>query len=199
MEKFKIISHKPCKKKYLFHASSKNLKELNPTFCKKVNGTYEYDKPTIHAFDYITNEYCFKPVGGYKKALDSGIGWAHHKLKLKDRILFLGTKLSGYIYVLDGTKFYEVVRKDLECGKWRTATEWICYKKIKPIKKIKILNPIDVENIKEYEYLGPERVGLMSPEKYLKLVKDKEVAKAIRRKIKVKFRPWKTTELGEFL
>jgi hypothetical protein len=199
MEKFKIISHKPCTKKYLFHASSNSLKELDPKFCRKVNGVYEYDKPTIHAFDYVTNEYCFQPVGGYKKVLDSGISWAHHKLKLKDRVIFLGTKLKGYIYVLDGSQFYEVVRKDFECGKWKKSTEWIFYKKIKPIKKIKILGPIDVENIKEYEYLGSENVGLMSPKRYLKLVKNEKVAKAINKKIKEKFKPWNSAELRKFL
>lgn len=195
----KIISIKPCIKKYLFHTSSKNLKELDPTFCRKVNGAYEYGKPTIHAFDYTTNEYCFIPVGNYKKALESGISWAHHKLKLKDRVLFLGTKLKGYIYVLDGSQFYKVVRKDFECRKWRTSTEWICYHKIKPLKKIKILGPIDVENIPEYEFLGKKYVGLMKPEKYLKLVKNQKVRLAIEKKIKEKFKPWSSNELEKYL
>ena len=197
--KFKIISKKKCTKKYLFHASSNNFDKFDPKYCKKVNGEYEHGKPTIHAFDRITNEYCFEPVGGYKKVLDSGVSWAHHKLKLKGRILFLGTKLKGYIYVLDGTQFYEIVRKDFEWGKWRTATEWVCYKKTKPIEKIKINGPIDVENIEEYEYLGQEYVGLMSPEKYLKLVKNEKIAKAIQKKIKEKFKPWKSAELNKFI
>lgn len=197
--KFKILSHKLCTKKYLFHTSSENLKELDPKFCQKVNGIYEYNKPTIHAFDYVTNEYCFKPVGNYKKVLDSGIFWAHHKLKLKDRILFLGTRLKGYIYVLDGSKFYEVIRKDFECGKWRKSTEWVCYQKIKPLKKIKILGPIDVENIPEYEFLGLEYVGLMKPEKYLKLVKDPKIKLVIGREINKDFKPWSSSELKKYL
>lgn len=197
--KFQIISHKPCTKKYLFHSSSENLKELDPKLCRKVNGVYEYDRPTIHAFDYLTNEYCFEPVGVYKKVLDSGISWAHHKLKLKDRILFLGTKLKGYIYILDGCQFYEVVRKDFECGKWRKSTEWICYQKIKPLKKIKVLGPIDVENITEYQFLGSEHVGLMKPEKYLKLANNQKVRSAIKKKMNEKFTPWISSELKKYL
>lgn len=181
MKTYKIISKKKCSKRYLFHSSSKKLKLLDPKYCKKVNGLYEYQKPTIHAFDKITNEYCFEPIGGYKKILEKGVSWAHHKLKLKNRTLFLGTKLVGNIYVLDGAQFYEIVRQDFMNGKWRTAKEYICFKKVKPIKRIKITKPIDVENIGEYEYLGNEYVGLITPEKYLKLVKNKKVKKAVKR------------------
>jgi hypothetical protein len=194
-----IISKKKCKKKYLFHSSRFNLKILNPKHCKKVNGEYEHGKPTVHAFDYVTNEYCFKPVGNYKKILDEGVSWAHHKLKLKDRILFLGTKLIGYIYVLDGTEFYEIIRKDFMNGKWRTAKEYISYKKVKAIKRIKVNGPIDVENIKEYEYLGKENVGLVSSKKYLKLAKNEEVKNAVKNAVKRKFAPCIPNELKEYI
>jgi len=199
MKSFKIINKKKCKKKFLFHSSSKNLKEINPEYCKKVNKKYEYGKPTIHAYNKITNEYCFEPVGEYKKVLDSGISWAHHKLKIKNRVLFLGTRLKGYIYILDGAQFYEILRKDFECGKWKTSKEYICFKKLNPIKKFKVLGPIDVENIPEYEFLGQQYVGLMEPEKYLKLVKNLKVKLAIKKKIKERFKPWKSIELEKFL
>jgi len=194
----KIISKKKCRKKYLFHSSRFNLKILNPKHSRKVDGKYEYRKPTVHAFDYATNEYCFKPVGNYKKMLDKGVSWAHHKLELKDRILFLGTKLIGYIYVLNGTKFYEIIRKDFMNGKWKTAKEYVSYKKVKPIKKIKINEPIDVENIKEYEYIGKENVGLISFKKYLKLAKNENVKNVIKKAVKRKFIPIIPNELKEY-
>jgi len=197
-KKFKIISKTKCTKKFLFHSSSKKLTELGPKFCKKVEDVYEYEKPTIHAFDKITNEYCFEPIGKYKKILKSGISWAHHKLKFKNRVIFLGTKLKGYIYVLDGSQFYKIVRKDFECGRWRKSIEWVSYKKLKPIKKIEVIKPIDIENIKEYEFLGKEYVGLMDSEDYLKLVKDKKVAKAIKIKLKENFKPWIPKGLEKF-
>ncbi len=195
----KIISKKKCRQKYLFHSSRFNLKILDPKHCMKIDEKYEHGKPTVHAFDYATNEYCFKPVGNYKKMLDKGVSWAHHKLKLKDRILFLGTKLIGYIYVLDGTKFYEIIRKDFMNGKWISAKEYISYKKVKPIKKIKINKPIDIENIKEYEYLGKENVGLISPKKYLKLAKNEKVKNAVKNAIKRKFVPYIPNELKEYV
>lgn len=195
MKKHKIISGKKCKKKFLFHSSSKNLKILDPKYCKMVDGGYEYKKPTIHAFDYITNEYCMEPVGEYKKVLRTGISWAHHKLKLKKRTIFLGTKLKGYIYVLDGRDFYEIIRKDFETGQWKITKEYICYKKIKPIKKVKIKKPIDFENIREYEYLGKENIGEISPKKYLKLAKNQKVKDAIKKVMKRKFTPYIPKEL----
>jgi hypothetical protein len=195
----KIISKERCKKKFLFHSSSKNIKILDPKYCKKVNEKYEHKKPTIHAFDKITNEYCFEPVGEYERVLKSGISWAHHKLKLKGRTLFLGTKLKGYIYVLDGTEFYEIIRKDFMQGKWIKAKEYVCYKKLKPIKKVKITKPIDVENIKEYEYLGQEFVGLMNPRKYLKLCKNDKVKEAIKKAMNKKFKPYIPRELKNFV
>jgi hypothetical protein len=199
MKAHKIISKEKCNKKYLFHSSSKNLSILNPKYNKKVNGKYEYERPVIHAFDKITNEYCFEPVGNYKKVLEEGISWAHHKLKLKDRILFLGTKLKGYIYVLDGAQFYKIIRQDFMNGRWRTAEEYVCYKTIKPIKKIKIVRPIDVENIKEYEYLGREYIGLITPQKYLKLVKNKKVKRAVKKVMKRRFIPYIPVELKEYI
>jgi len=195
MKKHKIISKKKCRKKFLFHSSSRDLKILDPIHCKTVNGEYEYGRPTIHAFDHITNEYCMEPVGEYKKVLDSGVDWAHHKLKLKDRVIFLGTKLKGYIYVVDGKDFYEIIRKDFARGKWKTAKEYVCFKKIKPIKKIKIKKPIDVEHIKEYEYLGRENIGKISPRKYLELAKNNKVKIAIKKAIGRKFTSHVTKEL----
>jgi hypothetical protein len=163
-----------------------------------VDGKYEYKKPTIHATDKITNEYCCVLVGEHKKVLKSGISWAHHKLKLKNRILYLGTKLKGYIYVLDGRQFYEIKRKDFLNGKWETFKEYISYKPLKPIKRIKITKPINVENIPEYEYLGEDYVGLMTPKRYLKVVKNKKVANAIKIAMKRKFKPYIPKELKFF-
>lgn len=193
--KKRIISKKKCKRKFLYHSSSKSFKVLDPKYCNKLNGKYEYGKPTTHAFAKITNEYCFEPIGDYKKMLDSGVCWAHHKIKLKNRILFLGTKLKGYIYVLNGKDFYEIIRQDFMNGKWRTAKEYVSFKKIRPIKKIKIKAPIDVENIPEYEYLGEKYVGFISPKKYLKLAKDRKVKEAIKKAMKRKFTPWISNEL----
>ena len=191
----KLISKKKCEKRYLYHSSSLNLKVLDPKYNKKVDGSYEHGKPCVHAFDHVTNEYAFEPVGGYKKMLDSGVCWAHHKIKLKDRILFLGTKLKGYIYIVDGKDFYEIVREDFENGKWKKAKEYVSFKKIKPIKKIKVGGAVDVENISEYEYLGEKYVGVISSKKYLGLCKSAKVKNVIRKAMKKKFISWGSKEL----
>ena len=66
------------------------------------------------------------------------------------------------------------------------------------MKKVKIEKPIDFENIKEYEYLGKENIGLISPRKYLKLAKDEKVKNAIKKSMKRKFEPYIPKELGMF-
>lgn len=201
-DEFRIIEVKPCTKEFLFHSSGKEVKELDPSFNSK-HGAYgsvhEYGVPVIFASDKPSNAFCYEPTESYARTKQDIGTSAYHRLIHGDHKILLGAHLKGYIYVLHGSDFYEVVREDLEVGEWVRSTEWISTKKVIPIEVIEITQPYDWEMIPEYEFLGTEYVGGMRAEKYLSIAKDEVVKKAIQNCISRPFIPFIPEALKKYL
>lgn len=199
---FRIIEVKSCTKKFLFHSSGKKLEELDPSFNSK-HGAYgsahEYGVPVVFASDKPSNAFCYEPTELYAKTRQNIGTSVYHRLIHEDHKILLGTRLKGYIYVLLGSDFYEVIREDFEVGEWVRSTEWISPNKVVPIEAIEITQPYDWEMIPEYEFLGTEYVGEVSAEKYLSIVKDEAVKKVIQDCIGKPFVPFVPEALKKYL
>ena len=200
-DEFKIVEVKPCTKKFLFHSSAKSFDDLDPSFNSK-HGAYayahEYGVPVVFASDKPSNAFCYEPTELYLKTRQEIGTSVYHRLTHKKHKILLGARLKGFIYVLDGIDFYEVIREDFEVGEWVRSTEWISPNKITPIEAIEITKPYDWEMMPEYEFLGTEYVGEMTAEKYLSLAKDETVKKAIRECISKPFLPFIPESLKKY-
>ncbi len=176
-----IISIKPAKQKYLFHASPKKFTILDPQKNKNVygEGGYEFGSPVIFARAKPTDDFCKLYSSDYLKARKSIPGRIYHNVTYKGRTLHLGSKHHGYIYILEGFNFFEMTYKIFQLGKWNRYKEWISFFPVKPIEIIKIEKPFEWDKIKEYEFVGKEYVGKIAAKQYLKLVKDSKVKKAV--------------------
>jgi hypothetical protein len=200
-DEFKIIEVKPCTKKFLFHSSGKKIEELDPSFNSKhsaYGSSHEYGMPVVFASDRASNAFCYEPTELYIKTRQDIGTSVYHRLVHRDHNILLGAYLKGYIYVLSGSDFYEVVREDFEVGKWVRSTEWVSPNKVIPIEAIEITQPYDYEMIPEYEFLGTEYVGQMSAEKYLSLAKDENVKNAISDCISKPFIPFVPEALKKY-
>lgn len=201
-DEFKIIDVKPCNKKFLFHSSSQKITDLDPSFNTRhsaYGSVHEYGIPVLYASEYPSNAFCYEPTELYTKTKKEIGTSVYHRLTHNNHKILLGARLKGYLYILPGKDFYEVVRNDFEVGKWIRSTEWISIKKIIPIEVIEIKQPYDWEMIPEYEFLGTDLVGEMSAEKYLSLAKDERVKKAIRDCISKPFVPFVPEILKKYL
>lgn len=189
---FRIIEVKPCTKKFLFHSSGKKLEILDPIY-NSTHGAYgnvhEYGVPVVFASDKPSNAFCYEPTDLYKETRERVGTSVYHRLVHENHKILLGVTLKGYIYVLNGSDFYEVTREDFETGKWIRSTEWISKNKITPIDSIEITKPYDWEMLPEYEFLGTEHVGQMEAEEYISLAKDEGVKSAIKNLISSPFVP----------
>lgn len=155
--------------------------------------------PVVFASDKPSNAFCYEPTETYiQTRKDVGTSIYHRLIHEEHRIL-LGAHLKGYIYVLAGSNFYEVIREDFEVGEWVRSTEWISENKVIPIEVIEITQPYDWEMIPEYEFLGIEYVGEMSTEKYLSLAKDEKVKAVIKECIAKPFVPYIPEALKKYL
>ncbi len=201
-DEFKIVDVQPCQKEYLFHSSGKELDVLDPVFNVKhaaYGSVHEYGVPVVFASDRPSDAFCYRPSEIYAKTRAEHGTSVYLRLTHENHKILLGAHLQGYIYVLSGKEFYEVVREDFEVGTWVRSTEWISDVKVTPLERIEITRPYDWEMIPEYEFLGPEYVGEMSAEKYLSLAKDESVKRAIRKCIIQPFIPFVPEELKKFL
>lgn len=199
---FKILSIKKCEHKFLFHSSGKNLTYLDPKFNlkkKAFGNVHEYGIPVVFAGDKPSAAFCYTMTTKYSREKAKVGDSVYHRLFYKDHKILLGAKIGGYIYVLKGSNFYEVRRKDFENGKWEISTEWISPNIIRPIEKIKISKPFDWEMLPEYEFLGKRFVGFIKAEQYLKLAKDKKVTDAILKLISKPFVPTIPVKLKKYL
>ena len=199
---FRILEVKPCEKEYLFHSTGMDLDALDPEFNVKhsaYGSVHEYGVPVAFASDKPSNAFCYKPSDLYAKTRAEYGTSVYHRLIHGNHKILLGAHLQGYIYVLSGKDFYEVLREDFEVGAWTRSTEWISDKKVTPIEKIEIAKPYDWEMIPEYEFLGSKYVGEMSAEQYLSLAKDEDVKRAIRERIEKPFIPFIPEKLRKFL
>ena len=199
---FKILSVKKCRHRFLFHSTGKNLKHLDPKYNtkKKAFGdVHEYGVPVVFAAEKPNAAFCYTMTKKYSHTKSEIGDSAYHRLFYKDHKILLGAKIGGYIYVLKGSDFYEVKRKDFENGKWETSREWISPDKVYPIEKIRISKPFDWVMLPEYEFLGKQFVGFIKVEQYLKLAKDKKVKDAILKLISKPFVPVVPEKLKKYL
>ncbi len=199
---FRILEVKPCTQKYLFHSTGKDLVVLNPEFNAKhaaYGSINEYRVPVVFASNKPSNAFCYRPTELYAETRKKYGTSVYHRLVHENHKILLGVYLQGFIYVLFGEDFYEILREDFELGTWIRSTEWISDKKVTPIEKIEITKPYDWEMIPEYEFLGQEYVGEMLAELYLSLVKDGRVKKAIKDCISKPFVPFVPEKLKPFL
>ncbi len=201
-DEFRILEVKPCGKEYLFHSTGKDLDTLDPEFNVKheaYGSTHEYGVPVIFASDKPSNAFCFKPSELYAKTRAEYGTFVYHRLVHSNHKIRLGAYLRGFIYVLSGKNFYEVLREDFEVDTWTRSTEWISDNKVTPIERIEITKPYDWEMLPEYEFLGSDYVGEMDAERYISLAKNEEVKKAIRECISKPFAPFIPEQLKKFL
>ncbi len=153
----------------------------------------------MFASDKPSNAFCYAPTELYTKTKENVGTSVYHRLTHDGHNILLGAHLKGYIYILSGSDFYEVIREDFEVGKWIRSTEWVSPRKVSPIEAVEITQPYDWEMIPEYEFLGLEYVGEMSAMKYLSLAKDEFVKKAIRDCISKPFVPHAPEALKKYL
>jgi hypothetical protein len=179
---FRIIDVKKCTKKYLFHSSGEYFDVLDPKYNSihtALGGKFEYGLPVVFASNEPSNAFCYRPTSKYLETKERAGTSVYHRLTKDNHRILLGSKLKGFIYVLDGADFYEVLREDFEVGKWVRSTEWISEKQIKPIDIIEVTEPYDWEMVPEYEFLGLEYVGEMSVDKYISHATDPNVIKVL--------------------
>lgn len=201
-DEFRILDVKPCEKEYLFHSTAKSLVALDPIFNAKhaaYGSVHEYGAPVVFATDKPSNAFCYRPSELYAQTRERYGTSVYHRLTHENHKILLGAHLQGFIYVISGKDFYEVLREDLEVGQWTRSTEWITDKKVTPLEKIEVTKPYDWEMIPEYEFLGSEYVGEMSAEQYLSLATDENVKRAIRECICKPFIPCIPEPLKKFL
>jgi hypothetical protein len=201
-DEFRIIEVNKCTKQFLFHSSGKKLDFLDPSFNSKHiahGATHEYGVPVVFASDTPSNAFCYEPTELYSKTREEIGTSVYHRLIHENHKILLGANLKGYIYILSGKNFYEVIREDFEVAEWVRSTEYISPSKVTPIEVIEITRPYDWEIIPEYEFLGTEYVGEMSAEKYIDLVKDSAVKKAIQDCINKPFVPFVPEALKKYL
>jgi len=160
---------------------------------------HEYGIPVVYASDKPSNAYCYQPTELYEETRKKEGMSVYHRLTHGDHKILLGAKLKGYIYVLSGKDFYEVVREDFETGKWIRSVEWISPHEVTPIDSIELDKPYDWEMIPEYEFLGTEYVGELSAEEYLRHAKDEQVKKAIQNCIEKPFTPFVPEKLKKYI
>lgn len=199
---FRIIEVKPCTKKFLFHSSGKKINELDPSFNSThgaYGSTHEYGRPVVFASDKPSNAFCYEPTELYAKTRQEVGTSVYHRLTHENHQILLGAELKGYIYVLSGSDFYEVIREDFEVGEWVRSTEYISPNKVIPIEAIEITQPYDWEMIPEYEFIGTEYVGQLPAEKYVLVAKDETVKKAIQDCIRIPFVPFVPEALKRYL
>jgi hypothetical protein len=153
-----IISIKPCSQKYLFHGAGEYYEVLDPKHNRPHNWVYEYGIPVVFAWVQPSSKFCYQFTDGYLEAKKQ-YWWAFHRILVWERNILLWGIFGWYVYVLDGTQFYEVMRKDYKVWKWITSTEYIATSTQTPIAVVKVDKPIDWESIEPYEYLWAENVG----------------------------------------
>ncbi len=201
-EEFKIIDVKKCEREFLFHSSGKRFEVLDPAYNAKhaaYGSVHEYGVPVVFASDKPSNAFCYESTEVYSKTREVEGTSVYHRLTHDNHRILLGANLKGYLYVLKGSDFYEVVREDFEIGKWSRSTEWVATDKVTPVETIEITQPYDCEMIPEYEFLGREYVGEMSAERYLSLAKDEKVKRAIQECISKPFVPVVPEVLKKYL
>lgn len=199
---FKIIDAQHCAKEFLFHGSGKTIDVLDPTYNalhSAHGGAHEYGVPVVFAADRPSNAFCYEPTEVYTKTREQEGTSVYHRLVHEQHKMLLGARLRGFIYVLSGKDFYEVVREDFEIGEWVRATEWISPHSVTPIASIEITKPYDWEMIPEYEFLGSDYVGEMAAETYLSLATDEAVKRAVRECISKPFIPFIPEALKKYL
>lgn len=199
---FRIVQVTQCTKEFLFHSSGKKLDIIDPSFNSNHSAhgsTHEYGVPVVFASEKPSNAFCYEPTNLYSETREKIGTSVYHRLTHENHQILLGAKLKGYIYVLPGKDFYEIVREDFEIGGWVRSTEWISPYKITPIETIEIHKPYDWKMIPEYEFLGTEYVGQMTAEKYLGLAKDAVVKEAIQKCISKPFTPVVPEVLKKYL
>ena len=201
-DEFRIIEVKPCTQEFLFHSSGKEFDVLDPRFNVKYTAygsVHEYGVPIVFASNKPSNAFCYKPTELYEKTRAQQGTSVYHRLVHENHKILLGAQLQGYLYIVPGKDFYEVIREDHEIGTWVRSTEWISDKNVRPIERIEIVKPYDWEMLPEYEFLGSEYVGEMDAERYISLAKSEEVKEAIRNCIKKPFTPFIPNQLKKFL
>lgn len=199
---FRILEVKPCTKKFLFHSSGKKLEVLDPIYNSKHRAyghVHEYGVPVVFASYKPSNAFCYEPTDLYKETREKVGTSVYHRLVHENHKILLGANLKGYIYVLNGKDFYEVVREDFETGKWIKSTEWISKDRVTPIDSIEITKPYDWEMVPEYEFLGTGQVGQMSAEEYLSFAKNERVKDVIKHCISKPFVPFVPEKLKKYL
>ncbi|MES3005556.1 MAG: hypothetical protein V4664_01265 [Patescibacteria group bacterium] len=201
-KEFRIIEVKPCTKKFLFHSSGKKIDVLDPVYNSKheaYDNAHEYGVPVVFASEKPSNAFCYEPTELYTKTrVEQGTS-VYHRLTHENHKILLGAKLQGYIYVLAGRDFYEVVREDFEVGEWVRSIEWISPNKVRPVEVVEIIKPYDWEMLSEYEFLGSEYVGQITVQKYLSLAKNENVKKAIENCISKPFESFVPEKLKKYL
>lgn len=135
----------------------------------------------------------------YEKTREKEGTSVYHRLLQGNHKILLGAHLKGYIYVLSGKDFYEVVREDFETGKWIRSVEWISSHEVVPIDSIEVTKPYDWEMIPQYEFLGTEYVGELSAEGYLRHAKDENIKKVIQALIEKPFVPFIPEKLKKYI
>jgi hypothetical protein len=199
---FKIIEVKPCQKEFLFHGSGKKLEKIDPKYNRKLDAygsVHEYGIPVVFASDKPSNAFCYKPTELYAKTREKEGTSVYHRLVHENHKILLGATLEGYIYVLSGKDFYEVIREDFENRKWIRSVEWISPHEVVPVDSIKMTRPYDWEMIPDYEFLGLEYVGELSAKEYLRHAKDERVKKAIQTRIERPFVPFIPEKLKKYI
>jgi hypothetical protein len=175
---------------------------LDPKCNRKLDAygsVHEYGVPVVYASDKPSNAFCYEPTESYAKTRDEHGTSVYHRLTHENHKILLGANLKGYIYVLKGSDFFEVVREDFELGKWIRSTEWISPHEVTPIEVIEITKPYDWEMLPEYEFLGTAHVGEMSAKEYLALAKDESVKLALQDVIKNPFVPYIPESLKKYI
>ncbi|MFO0743532.1 MAG: hypothetical protein U0469_00550 [Candidatus Paceibacterota bacterium] len=197
----RILSLKPAKQKYLFHASPKRFSILDPQKNKNTygEGGYEFGSPVVFARAKPTDDFCKVYSKDYLKVRKNISGRIYHNLIYKGRTLHLGSKHYGYIYVLEGFDFFEMTYEILQLGKWNKYKEWISFFPVRPIERIKIKKPFEWDKIQEYEFVGKKYVGKLPAKKYLKLVKENKVKKAVSAWIKNETKKSLPVELKKYI
>lgn len=199
---FKIIEARRCVKKFLFHSSGKKVSVLDPSYSTThaaYGSVHEYGVPVVFASDKPSNAFCYEPTELYTETREQQGTSVYHRLVHKNHKILLGARLKGYMYVLPGKDFHEVIREDFEIGKWVRSMEWISPNKVTPIETIEITNPYDWEMIPEYEFLGNEYIGEMPAEKYLSYARDESVRNAVQKCIRRPFTPFIPEALKKYL
>jgi hypothetical protein len=198
----KIVSIKPATQKYLFSGSGSLIKTFDPKYNSKLasyGNVYEFGLPVVFATNEPSNAFCYKPTEKYKKTRKEHGKSVYHRLTHKNIKILLGANLHGFIHVIPGDDFYEVVRDDFEVGKWTRSTEWISINKIKPIDVIPITKPYDWIMIPEYEFIGYKYVGQMTAKKYLSIATDDTTKNAIQNIINKPFTPYINPKLKKYM